>query len=103
MSGPGGLRVRDDAGGIWITTGWVVGVLVWVGIVTMYVAGFTPVAPLVFVPPVLLLFIAAGNLISPRRGAKAREELDPVPLDLSPSAGRPPESGPTDPADAGAP
>jgi hypothetical protein len=40
-------RCRDDSGGVWIITGWVVGFIVWLGIVAMWRAGFTPVTPLV--------------------------------------------------------
>src|SRR5271168_1086518 len=56
-------RRPDDAGGVWIITGIVLGVLFYGGIVLMYVAGFTPVAPLVVIPPVLFGLIAANNLL----------------------------------------
>ncbi len=56
-------RRPDDAGGVWIITGIVLGVLLYGGIVLMYVAGFTPVAPLVVIPPVLFGLIAANNLL----------------------------------------
>jgi hypothetical protein len=53
----------DDAGGVWIITGIVLGVLLYAGVVLMDVAGFTVVAPLVVVPPVLFGLIAANNLL----------------------------------------
>ncbi len=77
-------RCRDDSGGVWIITGWVVGFIVWLGIVAMWRAGFTPVTPLVIVPPVMLFMIGAGNLIGgrrPSRGPRRASELDPISLD----------------------
>jgi len=56
-------RPRDDAGGVWIITGLVVGAIVYAGMVMMMVAGFTVVAPLVVIPPVLAVLIAANNLL----------------------------------------
>jgi hypothetical protein len=56
-------RTPDDTGGVWILTGIVLGVLVYVGMVLMLVAGFSGVAPLVVIPPVLLALIAANNLL----------------------------------------
>ncbi len=56
-------RRRDDAGGVWIMTGLVVGALVYAGMVMMMVAGFTVVAPLVVIPPVLAALIGANNLL----------------------------------------
>ena len=64
-----GHRRRDDAGGVWIVTGIVLGVLLYGFIVLMDVAGFTTVAPLVVIPPVLLGLIAANNLL---RGARSQ-------------------------------
>ena len=58
-----GPRRRDDAGGVWIITGIVLGVLLYGFIVLMYVAGFTTVAPLVVIPPVLVALIAGNNLL----------------------------------------
>jgi hypothetical protein len=56
-------RTRDDAGGVWIVTGLVVGAIVYAGMVMMMVAGFTVVAPLVVIPPVLAGLIGANNLL----------------------------------------
>ncbi len=64
-----GHRRRDDAGGVWIVTGIVLGVLLYGFIVLMDVAGFTTVAPLVVIPPVLLGLIAANNLL---RGGRSQ-------------------------------
>jgi hypothetical protein len=57
----------DDAGGIWIITGIVCGLLVYAGIVLMDIAGFTVVAPLVIIPPVLIGLIWANSLLGGRR------------------------------------
>jgi hypothetical protein len=57
------IRWRDDEGGVWIVTGLVVGAIVYAGMVLMLVAGFTVVAPLVVIPPVLAALIGANNLI----------------------------------------
>jgi hypothetical protein len=62
-----GPRQTDDVGGVWIVTGWVVGLLVYAGVVLMAIAGFSAVLPLVVVPPVLLGLNAAGNLLGGRR------------------------------------
>ena len=56
-------RTPDDTGGVWIVTGIVMGALVYAGMVTMLVAGFTPVTPFVIMPPVLLALIAGNSLI----------------------------------------
>jgi hypothetical protein len=61
-----GRRPFDEQGGVWIVTGWVLGLLVYAGVILMYVAGFTPVLPLVVLPPVVLGLIAAGNLLGGR-------------------------------------
>jgi len=53
----------DDAGGVWIATGVALGAVVYAGMVLMLVAGFTAVAPLVIVPPVLVALIGANNLL----------------------------------------
>ncbi len=73
---PAGRR-PDDTGGVWIVTGIVLGVLLYGFIVLMDVAGFTPVAPLVVIPPVLLGLIAANNLL---RGDRHRPRPPARPL-----------------------
>ncbi len=62
----GGRGDRGDAGGVWIVTGWVAGLLVYAGVVLMAMAGFTAVLPLVVVPPVLVALIGGGNLLGGR-------------------------------------
>ncbi len=49
----GGDRRRDDAGGVWIVTGMVLGVIGLRRHRADGMAGFTAVAPLVVIPPVL--------------------------------------------------
>ncbi len=71
-AGPAG-----DDGGVWIVTGLVLGGIVYAGLVTMLVAGFTPVAPLVVVPPVLLALVAANNLLGGGR-SHGRSSGEPV-------------------------
>jgi hypothetical protein len=66
----------DDAGGVWIVTGIVLGVLLYGFIVLMDVAGFTPVAPLVIIPPVLVALIGANSLLG---GGRTRSTPQPVP------------------------
>jgi hypothetical protein len=56
-------RIPNDTGGVWIVTGIVLGLLVYAGMVLMLVAGFSGVAPMVVIPPVLLALIAANNLL----------------------------------------
>ena len=69
MGRSGGGRVRsahrrpDDAGGVWILTGVVLGALLYAGIVLMAIAGFTPVLPLVVIPPVLIALIGTNSLL----------------------------------------
>jgi hypothetical protein len=62
---PGRRRARgwDEAGGIWVRTGLVLGALVYVGILAMAAAGFPGAIPLVVVPPVLVGLIGAANLL----------------------------------------
>ena len=87
---------HDDAGGVWIVTGIVLGALLYAFIVLMEVAGFTAVAPLVVIPPVLLGLIAANNLLGGGRtyGRSRGGPVEPVngktPLP-GPSAEEPPE------------
>ena len=78
-------RARDDAGGVWIVTGWVVGLVVYAGVVVAWHAGFTAAAPFVVIPAVLVVMIGAGNLASGRRRGRPaprfnRPDLDPVPI-----------------------
>jgi hypothetical protein len=76
-------HVRDDAGGVWIVTGWVVGLLVYAGVVLAWHAGFTAATPFVVIPPVLLVMIGAGNWMSGKRGGRPAPRFnrpDPVPL-----------------------
>ena|GEM_PF-1066227 len=79
-------RVRDDAGGVWIITGWVLGGLVYLGVIVAWHAGFSPAAPFVVIPAVLVVMIGAGNLLTGKRpGRRAPqfnrpERLDPIPL-----------------------
>jgi hypothetical protein len=76
-------HVRDDTGGVWIKTGWVVGFIVYAGVVLTWHAGFTAATPFVVIPPVLLVMIGAGNWISgkrPGRPAPKFNRPDPVPL-----------------------
>jgi hypothetical protein len=53
----------DDAGGVWIMTGIVLGLIVYAGIIVMAIAGFSAVVPLVVIPPVIVALIGASNLI----------------------------------------
>ena len=87
-------RDRNDAGGVWIVTGWVVGLLFYAGLVLVWHAGFTAAAPFVVIPAVLVVMIGAGNLVSGRRPGRSaprfnRPDLEPVPLrrDGSPAPG----------------
>ena len=60
---------------MWIVTGIVLGVLLYGFIVLMDVAGFTPVAPLVIIPPVLVALIGANSLLG---GGRTRSTPQPV-------------------------
>ncbi|HUY66477.1 MAG TPA: hypothetical protein VMV06_06630 [Acidimicrobiales bacterium] len=62
-SGADGRRNLDDTGGAWIVTAVVLGVLAYLGVVVMAVAGFTAVVPLVVLPPVLVALIGGNNLL----------------------------------------
>jgi hypothetical protein len=76
-------HVRDDAGGVWIVTGWIVGLVVYAGVVLAWHAGFTAAAPFVVIPAVLVVMIGAGNLLSGRRPGQPAPRFnrpDPVPL-----------------------
>ena len=81
LTGPD--RARDDAGGFWIYTGVVLGLVVYVGVVVAWHAGFTAAAPFVVIPAVLVVMVGAGNLLSgkrPGRPAPRFNRPDPVPL-----------------------
>jgi hypothetical protein len=65
-------RRHDDAGGVWIVTGIVLGVLVYAGIVVTVMAGFTVALPLVVIPPVVVGLIGASSLLGGGRGRGAR-------------------------------
>jgi hypothetical protein len=69
---------RDDAGGVWIRTGWVLGILLYAFIVLMAVAGFSPVIPLVVIPPVLAALIAGNSLLGGGRGRGSGRPARPV-------------------------
>jgi hypothetical protein len=102
-------RVRDDAGGVWIWTGWALGVLVYLGVVVAWHAGFTPAAPFVVIPAVLVVMIGVGNLVGGRRPGRAgprfnRPDLDPAPVAvLHGDPGPAPADDGTDGAPAGEP
>ena len=89
-------RVADDAGGVWIITGWVVGCVLYAGVALAWYAGFSAAAPLVVIPAVLVVMVGAGNLISGRRSGRPAPRFnrpDPVPISsLRPSPLVPPAS-----------
>jgi hypothetical protein len=93
-------RKRDDAGGVWIVTGWVLGLILYAGIVLAWHAGFTAAAPFVIIPAVMVVLIGAGNLVSGRRPGRPaprfnRPDLDPVPIASLRAEDRPaPDGGP---------
>ncbi len=76
------LDRRDDAGGFWINTGWVLGFLVWLGVLLTWHAGFTPAAPFVVIPAVLVFLVGLGNLLGgrSRRPSPKFNRPDPVPI-----------------------
>jgi hypothetical protein len=87
----GGARVRDDAGGVWIVTGWVLGCIVYAGVVLSWHAGFTAALPFVVIPPLLVVMIGVGNLVSGRRAHRPpprfhRPDLAAVPPGDAPGA-----------------
>ena len=106
LTGPD--HARDDAGGVWIVTGVVLGLIVYAGVVVAWHAGFTAAAPFVVIPAVLVVMVGAGNLLGgkrPGRPAPRFNRPDPVPIaslrgDMGPPGG--PGSPTTAPAD-GAP
>ncbi|MBV8462578.1 MAG: hypothetical protein JO368_04745 [Acidimicrobiales bacterium] len=106
MSGPARpprrrVRGTDDEGGVWITTGILLGLLAYGAVLLMLVAGDTAVLPLVVVPPALVVLIGAGNLLGgPRRPAPqpARPLAEsPPPADSEPTDGSAPVVPPEGP------
>jgi hypothetical protein len=80
-------HVRDDAGGVWIKTAWVLGLLVYAGVLVTWHAGFTAATPFVVIPPVLIIMIGAGNLLSGRSNRRAPQFNRPDPVPLPPLRG----------------
>ena len=76
-------RHRDDAGGVWIITGWVLGFILYVGVVLAWNAGFTPAAPFVIIPAVLVVMIGGGNLIGGRSRRPSPQYNRPDPISIS--------------------
>jgi hypothetical protein len=71
---------RDDAGGVWIITGILLGALVYAGMVLMMVAGFTAIVPFVVIPPVIVAMIGANSLLGGGRPSRpARAPSGPIP------------------------
>jgi hypothetical protein len=96
---PGGaLGCFDDGGGVWIKTAVVLGLLVYLGVVLMAVAGFTVVVPLVVVPPVLVALIGANNLLGGGR-SHGRSPGRPVGQGRAPLSSSGP-NGPLEPESA---
>jgi hypothetical protein len=108
MTGPGSpghragtpvaARVRDDAGGLWIRVGITLGIVFYLFMVVLWAAGFTPIAPFVVLPPVIVGLIGANALLG---GPRRRQDLPPRPI-APPGPGGPAADEP-DPAgtDAG--
>ena len=99
-------RTRDDTGGVWIVIGWVLGLIVYAGIVLAWYAGFTAAAPFVVIPAVLVVLIGAGNLVSGRRPGRQgprfnRPDLDPIPIASLRAENPPAPDGGTDGAPTG--
>ncbi len=101
IRGRPGSRQPDDTGGVWIVTGIVLGVLLYGFIVLMDVAGFTVVAPLVIIPPVLVALIAGNNLLGGGR-THGRSPGRPVGGGQAPLSSSGP-NGPVKPATGAAP
>ncbi|HXW38206.1 MAG TPA: hypothetical protein VEJ44_00815 [Acidimicrobiales bacterium] len=79
-------RRPSDAGGVWIATGVVLGVLAYAAVVLMLIAGYTSVLPVVVVPIVLVVLIASANVFGGGR-AYGRSPAPSDPEGASPSAG----------------
>jgi hypothetical protein len=91
MDNRDGSRRRDDAGGLWIGIGIAGGVVLYVGMLIMLVAGFTAILPFVVIPPVLLALIGANSLLGgPRRPKPPPRPIRPTDRGLEP----PPSGGP---------
>ncbi len=88
----------DDTGGVWIITAVILGLLMYVGVVVMLVAGFTVVAPLAVLPPVLVGLIGGNSLLGGGR-RHGRPVPDPVPLGPLPRS----SDGPDGPIAPGSP
>ncbi len=78
-------RTCDDTGGVWIVTGWVLGLIVYAGVVLAWHAGFTAAAPFVVIPALLVVMIGVGNLVNGARPGRPaprfnRPDLDPIPI-----------------------
>ena len=87
---PGRGLGRDDAGGVWIITGIVLGALVYAGVVLMVVAGFTAAVPFVVIPPVIVAMIGANSLLGGGRPSRpARAPSGPAPGGPASPRGRP--------------
>ena len=71
--GPGGegRADRDDTGGAWIVTAVVLGVLAYLAVVVMAVAGFAAAVPLVVLPPAMVALIGANSLLGGGRGRRS--------------------------------
>jgi len=97
--GPGGDRRgdRDDTGGAWIVTAVVLGVLAYLGVVVMAVAGSTAVVPLVVLPPVLVALIGANSLLGGGR-SHGRSPGRPAGPGQAPPASTTGPDGPDGPA-----
>ena len=74
MKAPAARRATGDGGGVAIKTGIVLGILVYGGAVFLTVIGFHAMAPLVVVPPVLVVLIGAGNLLGGGVHGSARSD-----------------------------
>jgi hypothetical protein len=77
---------------VWIVTGWVVGLIVYAGVVLAWHAGFTAAAPFVVIPAVLVVMVGTGNLVGGRRPGRPaprfhRPDLDPMPVSTRHGAG----------------
>jgi len=70
-------RATGDGGGVAIKTGVVLGILVYAGAVFLTVIGFHAMAPLVVVPPVLVVLIGAGSLLGGGVHGSARSARPP--------------------------